>query len=133
MERIDIESTDITPKVLLDRENGVFLLQGKSLPEDAKRFFNPILAWFEEYKKNPNEFTNIVLDFDYFNTASSKMILITLSILRDLFREGHQVEVTWMFPKYDAELEEAGEEFSGLLNLPFNFVPKVEAPKSHPH
>ncbi len=133
MKGIDISATEITPKVLLDKENGVFLLQGKCLPEDVKRFYNPILDWFEEYKINPNEFTNIVLDFDYFNTASSKMILIILSMLRDLSKQGKQVEVTWMYPKYDAELEEAGVEFSELLNLPFNFVPKVEPPKSHPH
>ncbi len=74
----------------------------------------------------PNEETNIVLDFDYFNTASSKMILIILSKLRDVFKHGKKVEVTWRYPQYDLELEEAGEEFSDLLNIPFNFVPKIE-------
>jgi hypothetical protein len=129
MRVIDIPPTEITPKVILDKDNGIFLIQGKCLPEDVKSFYNPVIEWFDEYRENPNDLTNIVLDFDYFNTASSKMILIILSKLRDLYRLGKQVEVTWMFPMYDAELSEAGEEFSDLLNIPFNFVPKVEKPQ----
>ena len=126
MDRIDIPQSEITPRVILDKENSVFLIQGKCLPEDVKGFYNPIIDWFEKYLKTPNQETNIVLDFDYFNTASSKMILIILSKLRDLHKIGKKVEVTWRFPQYDLELEEAGEEFSDLLNIPFNFVPKVE-------
>ena len=130
MKVIDIPATEITPKIILDKGNGIFLIQGKCLPEDVRSFYSPVIEWFDEYVEKPNDFTNIVLDFDYFNTASSKMIIIILSKLRDLYRVGKQVEVTWMFPKYDAELAEAGEEFSDLLSIPFNFVPKVEKPKS---
>jgi hypothetical protein len=126
MEVIDISPTEITPKVILNKEKGIFLIQGKCLPEDVKSFYNPVIEWFEEYQVTPNEVTNIVLDFDYFNTASSKMILIILSKLREIFKQGKKVEVTWRYPQYDLELEEAGEEFSDLLNIPFNFAPKVE-------
>lgn len=126
MEVIDISPTEITPKVILNKQQGIFLIQGKCLPEDVKSFYNPVIEWFEKYQVTPNETTNIVLDFDYFNTASSKMILIILSKLREIFKQGKKVEVTWRYPQYDLELEEAGEEFSDLLNIPFNFVPKVE-------
>lgn len=126
MEVIEIEPTEITPKVILNKEKGIFLIQGKCLPEDVKSFYNPVIDWFEKYQSLPNDETNIILDFDYFNTASSKMILIILSKLREVFKSGKKVEVTWRYPKYDMELEEAGEEFSDLLNIPFNFVPKVE-------
>jgi hypothetical protein len=126
MEIFDITPTEITPKVILNKDKGVFLLQGKCLPEDVKGFFNPVIEWFDKYLSEPNDETNIVLDFEYFNTASSKMIIIILSKLRELHKVGRKVEVTWMYPQYDSELEEAGEEFSDLLNIPFNFVPKIE-------
>ena len=124
MEVFCIQATEITPKILLDKSNGVFVLQGKCLPEDAKKFFFPVIEWFNLYIEQPNEQTNFLIDFDYFNTASSKMLVIILSKLRDLHRDGKQVKVTWMFPQYDLELEEAGEEFSELLNIPFEFIPK---------
>jgi hypothetical protein len=126
MEPLSISATEITPSVFLDRDSGVFTIQGKCLPEDVKSFFNPIIEWFEEYLKEPRDETIIILDFEYFNTASSKMILIILSKLRDIHKSGKKVSITWKFPQYDVELEEAGEEFSELLNIPFNFVPKIE-------
>ncbi len=126
MNELTILATEITPFVLLNKEKGQFQISGKCLPEDVKSFFNPVIEWFEEYIQNPNDITNIELDFEYFNTASSKMILIILSKLRDMHKAGKKVSVIWKFPQYDVELEEAGEEFSELLNIPFSFVPKVE-------
>ena len=76
MSLIKIPATEITPFIILDKENGVFQIAGKCLPEDVKSFFNPVIEWFEDYLQNPNDETVIELDFEYFNTASSKMILI---------------------------------------------------------
>ncbi|MFP4556951.1 MAG: DUF1987 domain-containing protein [Bacteroidales bacterium] len=126
MDIIDIAPTEITPRVYLNKETDDFLIEGKSLPEDVKSFYNPLIEWFDEYRAAPNQNTHLVLDFDYFNTASSKMILIILSKVREIYKSGNLVEVTWKYPQFDAELEEAGEEFSDLLNIPFNFIPKVE-------
>jgi len=126
MATFTIEATEITPNVTLDKDKGRFIIEGRCLPEDVKGFFNPIIQWFESYLKDPNDVTNIILDFEYFNTASSKMILIILSKLRDIQKFGKKIEVTWRYPKYDVELEEAGMEFSDLLSIPFNLEPKVD-------
>lgn len=126
MKVIRIEPTETTPRVILNKDNGDLLIQGKCLPEDVKKFFTPIIEWFDIYLDEPNPETVVELDFDYFNTASSKMILVILSRLRDLKRKGKWVQVIWKYPQYDLELEEAGEEFSSLLNIPFEFLPKAE-------
>ncbi len=125
MKVIRIEPTETTPRVILNKDNGDLLIQGKCLPEDVKKFFTPIIEWFDLYLDEPNPETVVELDFDYFNTASSKMILVILSRLRDLKRKGKWVQVIWKYPQYDLELE-AGEEFSSLLNIPFEFLPKAE-------
>ena len=125
MEVLCIESTEITPKVILDKDKGIFEMQGKSLPENAKKFYLPIIEWFSLYLDCPNDKTVLLIDFDYFNTASSKMIIIVLSKIRDLQNNGKQVKVIWKYPKLDLELEEAGEEFSVLLSIPFEFIPKT--------
>lgn len=126
MKALHIEPTETTPKVTLDRDSGLFLIQGRCLPEDVKSFFIPVIEWFDDYTKKSNKDTQILLEFDYFNTASSKMILIILSKLRDIQKLGKSVRVTWKYPQYDVELEEAGEEFSDLLGIPFDFVPKAD-------
>jgi len=124
MDRFFLESSAITPFVEFDKGKGVFVLQGRSLPEDVKSYYLPMVQWWDIYIKNPNPFTNLVLDFDYFNTASSKMLLILLNKVKELHKNGSDVLITWKYPQLDAELEEAGEEFAELLNVPFEMIAK---------
>jgi hypothetical protein len=66
-----IEQTDKTPLVDLNYLSGELLLSGKSIPINAPRIFEPILDWINEYVKNPRQTTNLRLNLEYFNTASS--------------------------------------------------------------
>ena len=124
MDRFSLEPTAITPYIEFDKTKGIFIIQGKSLPEDVKSFYLPVVQWWDLYNKNPNQNTNLVLDFDYFNTASSKMLLILLNKVKELYRNGNEVLITWKYPQLDTELEEAGEEFAELLNIPFEMIAK---------
>lgn len=124
MDRFFLESSAITPFVEFDKNKGVFVMQGRSLPEDVKSYYLPMVQWWDIYIKSPNSFTNLVLDFDYFNTASSKMLLILLNKVKELHKNGNDVLITWKYPQLDAELEEAGEEFAELLNVPFEMIAK---------
>lgn len=66
-----VEQTDKTPLVDLNQMNGELILSGKSIPINAPRIFEPILDWINEYIKNPRQTTNLRLNLEYFNTASS--------------------------------------------------------------
>ena len=48
MEVIKIKGSDDTPNVILDAENGMMQISGRSLPEDVAAFYEPILDWFDE-------------------------------------------------------------------------------------
>ncbi|MGK7394721.1 MAG: DUF1987 domain-containing protein [Candidatus Cyclobacteriaceae bacterium M3_2C_046] len=117
MEIINLEGTEDTPKILLDKGNGIFEISGRSLPEDAAEFYKPILDWIEEYSGSPNPTTNWVFKLEYFNTASSKLILDVLSALEDI----PDMSISWYFHEDDEDMEEAGEEFSELVEIPFEF------------
>ncbi|MFO8023104.1 MAG: DUF1987 domain-containing protein [Perlabentimonas sp.] len=122
MEKIVIEPTNETPKVILDKENSVFEFSGNSLPEDVATFYNPILSWFDEYSNNPNEVTNIIFNLEYYNTSSSKMILKLLEKFRDIHRNGFEVEVQWHYLEDDEDMIEAGEDYSENIKVPFKFI-----------
>lgn len=123
MQQLEIEATLVTPYVKFDKKNNTFVIKGRSLPEDVKAFYSPLVRWWDEYIKEPNEFTNLVLDFNYFNTATSKMLLIFMNRLKELQNKGDKVLVTWRYPVDDFELENAGVELSELLNIPFKMEP----------
>jgi SiaC family regulatory phosphoprotein len=117
MEVINLEGTEDTPKIILDRNNGIFEISGRSLPEDSAEFYQPILDWLDEYGKNPNPETVFIFKLEYFNTASSKLILDILSKLETITN----TTINWYFHEDDEDMEEAGTEFSDLVELPFEF------------
>lgn len=122
MEKIVLEPTNETPKVVLDKENNIFEFSGNSLPEDVTTFYNPILSWFDEYANSPNDKTQIVFNFEYYNTSSSKMILKLLEKFRDIHRQGFDFEIHWHFMEDDEDMIEAGEDYSENIKIPFKFI-----------
>src|ERR1035437_1298597 len=75
MDALKLKGTEDTPTVNLDAAANIFELSGKSMPENVAAFYGPILAWIDEYGKKPNAETVVSFKLEYFNTASSKMIM----------------------------------------------------------
>jgi len=125
METIKILATEDTPNIILDRKSNVFEFAGRSMPEDSGLFYEPIVEWFEDYSKNPNPETIITFKLIYFNTASSKLILDILSLLDAMHKKGHQVKINWYYPEDDEDMQEAGEEYCDILDVPFEHIAYV--------
>jgi hypothetical protein len=87
------------------------------LPEDSAEFYRPVLEWINTYAQEANSSTEFVFKLEYFNTASSKLILDVLSALEDI----KSMKILWYFHEDDEDMEEAGQEFSELVEIPFEF------------
>lgn len=122
MEALDIRATNDTPKVLLDPENDIFEISGRSLPEDVVDFYLPVIDWLEEYKESPNEFTEFVFKYNYFNTATSKLIQDVLFKLEEIAEAGHKIQVVWFYEEDDEDIMELGEEFCENVDIPFEII-----------
>jgi hypothetical protein len=122
MQAIKIKGSDDTPNVILDKDNGIFEISGRSLPEDVAAFYEPILDWLEAYSEDPLPKTIFNFKLEYFNTASSKLLLDVLLKLEDMFDDGKDVLVRWHFPDDDEDMEEAGEEYADIVEVPFEQV-----------
>jgi hypothetical protein len=124
MQVIKIQGSDDTPKVILDAnpETPIFEISGRSLPEDVVAFYEPILEWLDEYAQNPLSKTIFDFKLEYFNTASSKLLLDVLLKLEDMYDDGNDVLVRWHFPDDDEDMEEAGEEYADIVEVPFEQV-----------
>lgn len=119
METIKILGTDDTPNVILDANNEIFEISGRSLPEDVSAFYEPILAWLDEYAQNPNPKTIFTFKLVYFNTASSKLLLDILMRCEHMKEDGADVVIRWCYPDDDEDMEEAGEEYADIVDVPF--------------
>jgi hypothetical protein len=122
MNTIKIMGTDDTPTVILDAENEVFEISGRSLPEDVTAFYEPIIRWLEDYSSNPNPKTIFTFKLVYFNTASSKLLLDILMKLEQMHEDGKDMLIRWYYPEDDEDMQEAGEEYADIVDVPFEQV-----------
>jgi hypothetical protein len=117
MEILNLKGTEDTPNIMLDKKNGIFEISGRSLPEDSAEFYRPVIDWINAYAKEAGPATEFVFKLEYFNTASSKLILDVLSALEEI----KGMKILWYFHDDDEDMEEAGQEFSELVEIPFEF------------
>ena len=117
MDILHLEGTEDTPRIILDKKKGLMEISGRSLPEDSGAFYQPVLDWIEGYAADPNPETTFIFKLEYFNTASSKLILDVLYALEDI----PNLRIQWYFHDEDEDMEEAGQEFSELVEIPFEF------------
>jgi hypothetical protein len=66
-----IEGTAKVPQIDFNQLSGELRLSGKSIPEDASRIYKPIVEWINEYIKSPRLATNLHVNLEYFNSATS--------------------------------------------------------------
>ncbi len=122
METIKILGTDDTPHIILDPDNDLFEISGLSLPEDVTSFYEPVLTWLDEYAQSPNKKTVFTFKLVYFNTASSKLLLDILMKLEHMHEDGKSVLIKWFYPEDDEDMQEAGEEYADIVDVPFEQV-----------
>lgn len=66
-----IEPSSKTPQVDFNHLTGELIISGRSIPENAVELYQDILKWVIQYANNPKHTTNLRLNLEYFNTASS--------------------------------------------------------------
>ncbi len=114
-----IEETQDTPKIVLDRTNGILEISGRSLPENAVKFYLPVIQWLEEYITKPNAQTHFEFKLDYFNSSSTKKIFEIITILEKLGQNSQTVAVSWYYSKDDELIKNRGLEIMEMSAIPF--------------
>ena len=122
MEVIKIQGTDDTPSVIFDAQNKVFQISGRSMPEDVTAFYDPLLEWLDEFAEEVNEKVVFEFKLEYFNTASSKLLLDILLKLEEMYEDGKEILVKWYYNEDDEDMEEAGEEYADIVEVPIELV-----------
>ncbi len=121
MNALIIKPTEHFPEISLVAETGKFVFAGKSLPEDGKVFYLPIVRWIEEYALKPAAKTECSFKMEYFNSSSSKCFADIFNILDSIREKSHAVTIIWNFDAEDDEMREMGEQYQSIYSLDFQF------------
>jgi hypothetical protein len=127
MASLILEGTPKTPAVTFDEGTGLLELRGRSIPENSIEFFKPLIDWVDRYGRSPQARTSLHVQLEYFNTSSSKCILDLFKKLEAVRAAGNEVTVLWHYEQDDEDMLEAGEDYAGIINIPFKMIQIEEA------
>jgi hypothetical protein len=125
MDDFKLEGTADTPSIHFSQSAGTMKISGRSLPEDAFSFYQPVIEWLNKYLTTPASQTSFTFDLEYFNTASAKQIFKLMSIVSELAKK-KSTTVNWHYDKGDRDMKSSGERFSKLCELPLNLVENAQ-------
>jgi hypothetical protein len=116
MNKIHIEGKEDTPEIIIDPSAKRLSISGRSLPEDVALFYKPVIDWLTN---SPVEGLNIEVKLEYFNTASSKILLDIFMLTEEKIADAR---ITWLYDGEDDDMKEAGEEYQELVTIDFELV-----------
>ena len=121
MEKVFIEPTRTTPLVRFDPDEGILEMKGRSSPENSIQFYQKIIDNLDEYVFSGGDSFTANIAFEYFNTSSSKCLFDVFKRLSKIEDSGKSITINWYYEEGDDDMMEAGEDYSDLLDLDFNF------------
>jgi hypothetical protein len=129
MKNLEFKGDETTPSVIFNAEIGLLKMSGVAIPEDVRSFFAPLKKWIQQYTASPKHATEVILHFDYLNTAASKMVFEICDLVSALHgQEEYNVKLTWKYLRGDMEMRELGEEIFDQ----FFCIKEIMAVDEHP-
>lgn len=120
--RFTIKPTSNSPFIEFDPEIGSLTIVGQSHPEDPQDFYQDLVDIVEEYCRNPKQHTKVIVDLEYMNTGTSRVIYNVFRKLEAIVTDKREVEVHWRYEDDDEDMLDAGQIFSELTKLKFKMI-----------
>ena len=124
MSEINTEAGEDTPSVFLDESKGILIIEGNSTPEDTVKFYQPVIDWLIAYPLSPFPLLTLQFKLNYYNTASSLLLLRVMQRADDLVPDGFSVKIEWHYKEDDEEMLDAGYMFQDAISkTTIDFIP----------
>jgi hypothetical protein len=119
MEDLIIERTAKTPQVEFLALDKKLTLAGRSIPENSIQFYDTLLSWANAFCASKPGQIEVHVKLEYFNTSSSKCLM---DLLKRIEQCDCSSEVYWYYEEEDEDMQEAGEDYAAIIQLPFKLV-----------
>jgi hypothetical protein len=132
MKDLHIAPSHNTPEIFLSTSRNLFVIEGKSAPEDVRSLYYPVIEWItllsgETIKSNPYNEENPLtfkIDLSYFNSSSAKFLFDILVHLKEIKDHDIPVAIEWYYDEEDTDLREAGEDLAATSGHNFKYISK---------
>lgn len=113
-----VEETRITPYACI--EQGQITIKGRSIPEDAHKFFEPVLNACRKYIEKPAKHTCISFHLEYVNSGSKKYLTNILTVFEKSYLDGNGYEITWTYDSDDEAMLDLGNDLKEIIKIPIS-------------
>jgi len=120
MEKWIIEATDRSPSVVLDRQDGILRIEGRSYPEEGMDFYDPIIVRFKSIQDSETPIKTVHIRLEYYNSSTTKAFAELLTLLGKAKANNHEVKVIWEYEEDDDGIQEDIDMFLDTFDLPFD-------------
>jgi hypothetical protein len=125
MRELLIEATEESPSITVKGGGTVLSVSGRSTSAMVAASFRQVALWLDEFGREEGSLPlKFEFKLEYYNTLTSRLLLDILFKMEKLFEKGHDITVDWYYEKFDTDLREAGEAYSAMVSIPFNFIPQ---------
>lgn len=126
LKNLFVDATEKTPMIDLNQYTGELIISGKSIPVNAIKIFEPVYEWIVEYVKKPRHTTNLRLNLEYFNTASSIWLAKIVKTLSGIKNNDCVLFLHIYFPIEDFEdIEDIKDDLSPVIDIVGNATVSV--------
>jgi hypothetical protein len=105
------------------RISGELKIEGRSIIENPVGFYKPVLQWLDEYKELNPALVIMSINLEYFNTSTSKLLIIIFKALESFRDNGSEIKIIWLYS--DQDMLESGMDYESIINVPFELVEAI--------
>ena len=102
---------------------GVLKFRGRGLYKSKEEVNESVIAWINDYLKEPMDITYVELSFEYLNSYSTIVLVSILRKLAEVILDSKKLIIQWYYEEDDEDMFERGEYISQTFNIPFKFIP----------
>jgi hypothetical protein len=111
VQSVYIEETPSTPEVYFNFNSHVLSIKGESYPENAAKFYGPVLASLKTYLASvENQVIEFKIALTYFNSTSTKILYNIMHVLEEATTKNNTIIVKWCYDEEDDTILEIGQE-----------------------
>lgn len=113
-----MKATRYSPRVEFDNKNNILEIKGISNLKDPENFYIPLIEWITKNWNRIKKGFIIEMEFNFFNTQSSRELYELFEKLRDTknIKKKHKViTIHWIYSPGDNDLKESGRMYSEMF------------------
>lgn len=121
---LHILAAEDSPEIIISPKDKVFLMRGRSFPEDCAEVFEPLISWIRTNHHLIAPGFTFEVTLDYISSTSVVYLARTFNQFKEHF--GANFKITWNCHPEDVDIIELGKRYKHRIGDNFSIVLRKE-------